>query len=440
LWRQGKPYTFSDPSIGRQWTIYPFAFRLKESNGARGEKAIKIDWEHDGWEWFDPKDVKDENFGGVPRLVDSLHRVLFEAQMNDESGQALRSSLQQLRNDHESGSHELTMIALSGFRDVLVHLRGDPNWWHTARMAAWHIYKNGRESMGAATLNAFLGVLGDMEEMADRSLDESAWNHVLRIVDLRLENRRTMPARIKESFTAYLHDIFIKAQAQSTLTILTLSASSTIRNSIIDAFASLPISNLDLRILESRPLFEGTSMASSLVSEFRTKFPSPSDRHLKLTVYTDASVALAADGVDFVLLGADRISSTGWINNKTGSLPAVLGAKYVSPKVKVLVFSQLEKVAEPGSEEDRVESNDPVEVMTSWLDRDVKGVKILEENMGTRSESSNCVVEVKNIYFEWVPAEMVDAYICEEGTLDWNAIRKKADQVKDKADKYLGSL
>ena len=444
LWRHGKPYTFSDPSIGRQWTIYPFAFRLKPvDEGGRGEEAIKIDWEHDGWEWYDPKDVNDESFDGVPRLADSLRRVWFEAQMNDEASQALRSGLQQLENDHRSGSHELTTIALTGFRDVLVHLRGDPNWWQTARIAAWHMCKNGRESMSAATMNAFLGVLGDMEEVAGQSLEnESAWDYVLGVVDFHLENRRAMPAHIKDSFTAYLHDTFItKAQSQSTLTILTLSASSTIRDSILDAFASLPISTLDMRILESRPLFEGASMASSLVSEFQTKFPSPPDRHLKLTVYTDASATLAADGVDFVLLGADRISSAGWISNKMGSLPAVLCAKHVGPRVKVLVFSQLEKVAEAGFEENQgVENNDPVEVMTPWIDSGVKGVKVLERHMNARPGTSNCAVEVKNVYFEWVPAELIDAYICDEGTLDRNAIKKKADQVKEKSDKYLGSL
>lgn len=442
LWRHGKPYTFSDDSIGRQWTIYPFAFRLKSSDeGGRGAKAITLDWEHDSFGWYDPKDVK-EGFG-VPRLEDSLHRVWFEAQMNEEASQALRSGLQQLKNDHQSGSHELTTIALTGYRDVLVHLQSDPNWWWTARMAAWHMWKNGRESMGAATLNAFLAVLSDMEEVAGSSFEnESTWNFALGVVDFHLERRREMPLRIKESFTAYLRNTFSPTtEPQSTLSILTLSASSTIRDSILDAFESLPFSNLDLRILESRPLFEGASMASSLVSEFQTKFPAQLDRHLKLSVYTDASAAIAADGVDFVLLGADRISSAGWVSNKTGSLPAVLSAKYTSPKVKVLVFSQLEKVTEPGSEEDHQnENNQSEELMASWLSSGVKGVQILEDHMSTDPDKSNCVVAIKNIYFEWVPANLIDAYICEEGTLEQNSIMEKAKEVKRKADKYLGSI
>lgn len=447
LWRRGKPYTFSDESVGRQWTIYPFAFRLKgPDDGGRGEEAIKIDWEHERWEWYDPADVKDdEQFGGVPRLAESLHRVWFEAQMSPEASQALRSGLEELKNDHQSGSHELTTIALKGFRDVLVYLRSDANWWETARIAAWHLWKNGRESMGAATLNAFMGVLADMEIMAGKGLDgESRWDRVLTVVDHHLENRRAMSKHIKDSFASYLKTNFLastQGQSPSTLTLLTLSASSTIRDSILDAFAELPISHLDLRILESRPLFEGASMASSLISEFQSKFLS-SDRHMNLTVYTDASSALAATDVDFVLLGADRICSSGWISNKTGSLPAVLSARHVSPSAKVLIFSELEKVAEPGVEDGhQTEDNDPTEVITSWLENDVKGTKVLEEGLrGAGSGNGNCIVGVKNIYFEWVPSDLIDAYISEEGTLDVKAIQQKAQEVKEKAEGYFGSL
>lgn len=442
----GKPYTFSDSSIGRQWTVNPFAFRLKSPKDAgRGADAIKIDWEHEGWEWYDPGDVKDDgHFGGVPRLAESLHRVWFEAQMNEGASKALRSGLEELKTDHQSGSHELTTVALKAFRDVLVYLRDDPRWWDTARMAAWHLWKNGRESMGAATLNAFLGVLGDMESMQGHDLKcECTWNRVLAVVDHHLERRRTMPAKIKDTFAAYLttETLFsTQTESNSTLTLLTLSASSTIRDSILDAFASLPISHLDLRILESRPLFEGASMASSLVSEFQSKFPSSSDRHLKLSVHTDASAALASIDVDFVLLGADRISSSGWVSNKTGSLPAVLSAKHVSPNAKVLIFSELEKLSESDAEEHKVEDNDPTEVVAPWIDSGVKGVKVLEELREVHSGTAHCTVDVKNVYFEWVPAELIDAYVCEEGTLDLAKIREKAVQVQEKAKKYLGSL
>jgi translation initiation factor 2B subunit (eIF-2B alpha/beta/delta family)/8-oxo-dGTP pyrophosphatase MutT (NUDIX family) len=449
LWRKGKPYTFCDPSIGRQWTVFPFLFRLKDGGeGGRGESGIQIDWEHERWEWYSPDTIQDdEKFGGVPRLKESLRRVCFESDMNEGASKALRSGLRLLESDHQSGSHELTSIALRAFRDVIAQMNEniDEKWWETARMAAWHLWKNGRESMGAATLNAFLGLLADMEEIVHETMDRNVKSErLLALLDHHLDKRKDMPMRIKRSFGAYLEFNFLPtAQSQPTpsLVILTLSASSTIRDSILEAFASLPIPNLDLRILESRPLCEGVNMASSILSAFQSRFPSSSDRHLELTVYTDASAALASKEVDFVLLGADRISDSGSVSNKTGSLPAVLSARHVCPAAKVLVLSELEKVAEPGSESSHShEENDPKELVGCWLQGGIKGVKMLAEGTDADRDNTNYAVDVKNIYFEWVPAKFIDAYICEEGSLDASAIQEKAQQVKQKADRYFGQL
>lgn len=449
LWRKGKPYTFSDPSVGRQWTIFPFLFRLKVSHeGGRGEEGIQIDWEHESWEWYSPERIQDdEKFGGVPRLKESLRRVWFEGDMNEGASKALTAGLGELKADHQSGSHELTSIALRAFRDVIAQIGEDVDtkWWETARMSAWHLWKNGRESMGAATLNAFLGLLTDMEEIIHETLDSKVkWERLLALLDHHLDKRKDMPRRIKRSFANYLECNFLSTASSKptpSLVILTLSASSTIRDSILEAFASLPIPNLDLRILESRPLCEGVNMASSILSSFQSRFHSSSDRHLKLSVHTDASAALASKEVDFVLLGADRISDSGSVSNKTGSLPAVLSAKHVCPTTKVLVLSELEKVAEPGAESDHShEENDPKELVCCWVDGGLKGVKILAEGIEADRDNTNYAVEVKNIYFEWVPAELIDAYICEEGTLDATAIQGKAQQVKQKVDRYFGQL
>lgn len=449
LWRKGKPYTFSDPSVGRKWSIFPFLFRLKDSReGGRGEGGIQIDWEHESWDWYSPDTIQDdEKFGGVPRLKESLRRVWFERDMNESASKALIVGLGELKADHQSGSHELTSIALRAFRDVIEQMDEDINtkWWETARMAAWHLWKNGRESMGAATLNAFLGLLADMEEIVHDILDSKVkWERLLALLDHHLDKRKDMPMRIKRSFATYLESNFLSianSKPTPSLVILTLSASSTIRYSILEAFASLPIPNLELRILESRPLCEGVNMASSILSAFQSRFSSSPDRHLKLTVYTDASAALASKEVDFVLLGADRISDSGSVSNKTGSLPAVLSARHVCPAAKVLVLSELEKVAEPGAESDHShEENDPKELVGCWIDGGIKGIKILAEGIEADRDSTNYTVEVKNIYFEWVPAEFIDAYICEEGTLDATVIQEKAQQVKQKADRYFSQL
>ncbi|RJE25439.1 hypothetical protein PHISCL_02195 [Aspergillus sclerotialis] len=449
LWRKGIPFTFSDPSAGREWTVHPFAFRLKNpSEGGEGEQAIKIDWEHDEWQWHDPDTiVDDEALGGVPRLRESLRRVWFEGEMSPSAAKALAMGLDRLRNDHESGARELTAIALGIFRDVVGQMRDglDEKWWEMIRMAAWHLWKNGRESMGAGILNAVLTVLTETEKLTVLDLSaDTKQERVLAMLDHRLNIRKSMAAKIKGSLVDYIQSQFLgPGRTKETLTILTLSASSTIRDSVVDVFASLDIETLELRILESRPLFEGVSIASSIYSNFKAKFHSSDRKNLKISIYTDASAALASAGVDILILGADRISSTRGVSNKTGSLPAVLSARHVSPNVKVLVISETEKVKEPCVGENDAEENNPAEIANTWSSDGVKGNQFIKESTsssGNAGTQGNVSVEVKNIYFEWVPLSLVDGLVCEEGILGKDGIRERSEQLGEEIERFFGSL
>lgn len=444
LYRKGKPFTFDNDEIS-QVVLYPFAFQLKTQDEAPGEHAMEPNAQQSRWEWHDAKEVihKMES-ARASHIAQSLRCVCFEAEMNKTAGNALRIGLEQLKNDHESGSHELTTKAMKTFRDVLANLRGESTWWETACTAAWHLWKNGRESMGAATLNALLRTLAELKNMVGRdSEDGEDWRLILAIVDQQLEERQKLPLRIKDSFALYLQINFlpvVKARSRNTLTILTTSASSTIRDCILGAFASLPIPNLDLRILESRPLFEGASMGSSLLTEFQLRFPPSSGRFLNMTIYTDASAALAAVDADFVLLGADRISHLGEVSNKTGSLPTVLSAKHISPSVKILVLSSLEKIADPESQErHESEKNSRTEVISSWLSSGMKGADVIQEGLErSQLQTTNCTVDVGNVYFEWVPGELIDEYICEEGICNTKSVRQRANEIKRMIDEFFG--
>ncbi|KAI9375478.1 hypothetical protein BJX61DRAFT_128704 [Aspergillus egyptiacus] len=447
FWRTGKPFTFSDESVGRQWTVHPFAFRLKDS---AGEKAIVTDWEHEGWQWYDPTAVvHDEGFetSGVPHLRESLRRVWFEGELDEKSGKVLSTGLERLQNDHESGSHELTAIALAIFREYIMQgpdRLHDPRWWEDVQMVAWHLVKNGRESMGAATLNALLATLEEMDEIWTLELPpDQTRERMLTIIDHHLKGRNSRSGLVKDMFASYVRTTFMEGQSRERLTILTLSASSTIRDSIVDAFGSLDISTLDLRILESRPLFEGVSIASSVLSKFQAQFQQNQNKHLHISLYTDASAAIAAKDVDIVLLGADRISRKRGVSNKTGSLPVVLSTKHVVPSAKIVVLSELEKVnGENGLiDDEKDEDNDPREVIRTWRAEGVKGIETVETSAGaTGGATSNATVQVRNIYFEWIPLSLVDAFVSGEGVLNDNRIQEKANQQEELASRYFGNM
>ncbi|KAL6235866.1 hypothetical protein BDW75DRAFT_230017 [Aspergillus navahoensis] len=459
FWRTGKPFSFIDESINREWTIHPFAFQLKGTAvGSRRDSAIALDWEHDGWGWYDPTDVLNGNgLKGkgkeVPHLRESLRRVWPEGELNAKAGKALRRGMEKLQNDRESGSHELTSIALGVFRDVVENMRdgmGDAKWWEDVQMVAWHLVKNGRESMGAATLNALLAILEEMEEIwrldSERIDSDAEWKleRMLTIVDHHLKGRTSRAGLVKDMFASYVQDHFLSdGQSKDKLTILTLSASSTIRDSIVEAFASLDIATLELRVLESRPLFEGVGISSSILSKFKTQCKEPS-KNLHITIYTDASAAIAAKDVDMVLLGADRISISKGVSNKTGSLPVVLCAKHTSLNAKIVVLSELEKVnGENGLIDDsKYEDNDPAELIRSWQSDGVKGLHAIEEGFHStvRVEKSNHCVEVRNVYFEWIPLDMVDVFVSGEGVLSHWSISEKARQQDELARRYFESI
>lgn len=450
LWRFGKPFSFADESVGREWTVHPFGFLLK---GPVGDNAIKIDWEHEGWEWYDPTAVVNDDGvekTGVPHLRESLRRVWFEGEFGGEAGRALSAGLEKLQNDHESGSHELTSIALKEFRNFIVQMQprmetGRGKWWEDVQMAAWHLVKNGRESMGAATLNALLAILEEMEEVWKlESSSEWKLERMLTTIDHHLKSRTGRADLVKEMFGSYVRSNFLSGgQSKEKLTILTLSASSTIRDSIVETFASLDISRLELRILESRPLFEGVSIASSISSHFQEKCKDTPDKRLHISIYADAPVAVAAEGVDIVLLGADRISRSKGVSNKTGSLPLVLSTKHTTPSAKIVVLTELEKVnGESGViDDERHEDNDPAEVVNAWKSVGVKGVETIEAlSEPARAEGSNVSVDVRNIYFEWVPLSLIDAFVSGEGVLSDDRIHEKANQQQELASRYFDSI
>ncbi|KKK15765.1 hypothetical protein ARAM_004284 [Aspergillus rambellii] len=435
FWRMGMPFTFADESVGREWTVHPFGFRLRSSalggGGGRGESAIRIDWEHEGWQWYNPTAVvNDEGFDGVPHLRESLRRVWFEGEMPDRVGRSLAAGLERLKNDHESGAQELTAIAGAVFRDLVVQMETTPDslvWWETVRMTAWHLVKNGRESMGAATLNLLLVVLQDLEECW--KLDTTSaqrLDRMLSVIDFHLQSRTSRARQVKDIFASYLRSAFLsnEEEARDRLTILTLSASSTIRDSIVDAFASVDVPTLELRILESRPLFEGVSMASSVLSEFQARYSSDSGRKLAISLYTDASAAVAAQ------------------NQQNGIASGGSQRKTHQPYVPVVVLSDLEKVnGETGLiDDEKHEDNDPKEVISAWSSDEIKGVQTVEEAVVHQSQPGNSSVDVRNIYFEWVPFSFVDAFISGEGVLDDRQIREKARQQGELSSRYFDSL
>jgi len=314
LLRVGKPYSFIDNSLRREWTVNPFAFRLKDvSDGGKGEEGITLDWEHDGVEWFDPRQVNgSEEFGGVPNLITSLRRVWPEYDLGFEAGKALSEGLQRLRDDHEHGARELAGMAMMTLRDV-VRLMGlaqpaDERWWINVRMIAWHICQS-RPSMSAAITTAIVKALDAIKVVhTTETTTEEKTQRTVKALDKRLAQRASTTDQIKQTFIEYICSNVLQGNtSKERISILTLSSSSTIA-ACLQGISTVGVP-LDLRVLESRPLYEGVSLASKVLEK------AGGGSKLKATLYSDASAALAAQDIDLLLIGADRMSSAGDVSN-----------------------------------------------------------------------------------------------------------------------------
>ncbi|KAI1407703.1 nagb/rpia/CoA transferase-like protein [Hypoxylon sp. FL1857] len=439
LLRVGKPYTFIDESIGREWTINPFAWRLKDkAEGGKGEEGITIDWEHEGYEWFNPLDVNEsDEFGGVPKLVNSLRRVWPEYDLGLKAGQAFTSGLQRLRSDHESGARQLAEAAVSILRNLIAEMDSnviDDAWWANIRMAAWHICKV-RESMGAAITSAVVKALDRVHAIFTQDLPPSEKvRQMVESMETQLAQRKLTTDHIRDTFVEYLRRNIITTESKKRISVLTLSSSSTISSCLLRAAAKLGVS-LDLRILESRPLYEGVTLASKFLEA------GSGAANLTVTLYTDAAVALAADGVDIVVLGADRISAAGDVSNKTGSLPAILSQRHVVPDARVVILSETEKVASPSpTEEHAAEENSPIELIQAWRGN-VKGAGVIEDALkDTQSGSPHGKIHVRNIYFEWVPAHFIHAYVTDEGLWSVEDITTRSNWINGEMDRFFKNL
>ncbi|KAF4974316.1 hypothetical protein FZEAL_8766 [Fusarium zealandicum] len=424
FFRQGKPYSFSDESIGRTWTINPFGFVLKsDKDGGLGEAGIKLDWEHEGYEWFDPDTVNEsDEFEGVPRILESLRRVWFNIDLGEEAGKTLGRGLITLQTDHESGARQLAPKALDIFISVVrqLDIGARDQWWKNVRFAGWHLWKNGRESMGAPILNAVLSSLSIIEKMLapEPSVSASSVDEIVTALEEYAQDRRDAVSNIGASFETFVEQ---QVPGDGPVKILTLSSSSTITSGITQALAKMA-RPMEIRVLESRPLFEGVKMAKAIAA-----FADENKVKARLELYTDASVGVAAKGIDIVLIGADLIDKKANVSNKTGSLPAVLTAKHVSPHAKIVALSEKEKVIPfpPLGHED----NDPQEVTQAWGDV-----------APSPQDESSTQVTVKNIYFEWVPSVLIDQYVTEDGITTSEGISQWAEEVRSRADKFFSGL
>jgi translation initiation factor 2B subunit (eIF-2B alpha/beta/delta family) len=369
---------------------------------------------------------------------------------------ALESAVRQLQNDFQSGARELADASLSHLARITEIGASVATTWGKFWAIMVHAAKQlgqARPSMSAAITSCLLRTLeriarrwNDEQEKGQRNTSDLV-NIARSLLNEIRKERRQISARLDESFTSWLRNhygdvssmliasspvlsvtypqrpssqrpISQRPRARTTIRVLSLSNSSTIRTAILHAVASLTEFDFHLTILESRPRCEGADMASQILS-------AASDRtRLSIRIVPDCAVGTVSQNVDIVLMGADRISSTGEVSNKSGSLAAALCAKQQNKDVAVVVVSDMDKIAAPGLEQHSTEHHPSRELSSAWA----------PDTRNKLEEQNN--VDVFGEWFEWVPPKFIDAYVTELGVLGLDDVERAAREIKD-LDEYI---
>lgn len=147
-------------------------------------------------------------------------------------------------------------------------------------------------------------------------------------------------------------------------------------------------------VSESRPLYEGLRAARALAGH-----------GISLTLITEAQLALFVREAQAVVVGADSVRPDGSFVNKVGTHLLALAAR--AERVPLYVLADTLKVAAPSQPQ-----------------------RFTVEEGKRREVSRERWLEVRNVYFEVIPARLVTAYVTEEGVRKPAEMRKYAAEAE----------
>ncbi|MCS7135550.1 MAG: translation initiation factor eIF-2B [Nitrososphaerota archaeon] len=280
------------------------------------------------------------------------------------------SILKEIRNDVERGAAELTIRAMDAFI-VLAdspHSRSAEELKRSVVMLARQIAES-RPSMFSLRNAAFEVAFKFME--ASRYVDNPyVLKELLKQIALSIFDEHKVAVERLRRFGRELLSGFSS--------VVTLSYSSSVLAILKEVGKSIKV-----YVAESRPLFEGRKMAAALA-----------EAGIETVLTTDAAISYMLKGADAALVGADSIFVDGSFANKVGTFQLACASKFLGKPFYVVstTWKALPTLEYP-EEEHAAE-----EVMPPEL-------------------SSTQKIKIRNPYFEVVPAELVTAYITEEGVL-----------------------
>ncbi|KAF3919098.1 hypothetical protein ABW21_db0205496 [Orbilia brochopaga] len=398
--------------------------------------------------------------GTTTRLIDlSAHDFLQQALQRCTISPALEAALERLRNDHKSGAGRLANLAVKEFATLcasdpeLLSRESMTEWWTSLRLYGWHLFHS-RPSMSSSIQNCIIRILQHIHAALPTLpvCPRQRADVVSSLILTSLKSTRSKSSMIPQSFSDLVRGLprFLEARDNKRLfNILVHSNSSVMASSLVSLFQLRDRPRIRVFVLESRPLFEGVHLARYLrdnipqSAETESGFELPA---VTVEVAVDAAVGNYTKVADLYVLAADRIYPNGDVSNKIGCLTAALGMRFSERRragnassnggggKSIIVIGATDKICGKDERERgwdySYEENDAGEVRDCWPDSGdesnastppIEGCDAAEDLLMDED------VRVRNMYFETVPAELIDCYMTEEGVLNSKGIGELAD-------------
>ncbi|TFG26353.1 MAG: translation initiation factor eIF-2B [Promethearchaeota archaeon] len=208
----------------------------------------------------------------------------------------IQEILNDLKEDNSSGANEFINKALKIFNYQLEILSNQSEDITTIILELSKEIINSRPSM-APLINTIGYLVQNLESIAKQELL------------IRIEQFKQYKMKIEKKLDNIFQD-FIAQKFRKDLKVMLISYSST----IIRLLKNLKGQNIELYIMESRPLLEGQLSAKILSANFPTH------------IIIDAATGKFMDQIDLVLVGIDSVLKDGSIINKIGTYPLAVMA------------------------------------------------------------------------------------------------------------------
>ncbi len=217
--------------------------------------------------------------------------------------------------------------------------------------------------------------------------------------ELRAAATKSASTIIKESRTIRSR---IVENARSVLgepgTVFTVSDSSTVADVVLGVGAKKVV------VTESRPQMEGRNLAERLAGV-----------GVNVLLVVDAAAAVFMESADVAVVGADSVLYDGGFVNKVGTRMAALAARDQGVPFYVVCSTSKFNVMNYLGRGVELEEKDPAEVA------EIEGV------------------EVRNPYFEVVPARLVTGMITEMGVMEPLDIRRRMEEMRKQVEPLYGT-